>query len=280
MLKIEKIFILIFMVSTLTACSEYQKVLNKGKVNDRYKMATELFEQKKYSKSIALFEKVIPSYERKPQMQRIMYMVAESHYYSKDYDLSAYYFNRFIANYPNSSRIEEAAYLVAHSYYLASPKYARDQKDTQKALTAFQEYIDKYPSSERLVDANKFYDELTYRLEKKSFEIAKQYYHIEDYNAAVFAFENFLQEHIGSKLKEDALYFKFKASNDLATNSIAEKKEKRITDAMAVHDKFMKSFPESKRIKEVASLYKNLGKELKETKELIEKYTNSINNGL
>ena len=243
-------------------------------------MATELFDQKKYSKSIALFEKVIPTYERKPQMQRIMYMVAESHYYSKDYDLAAYYFNRFISNYPKSSKIEEAAYLVAHSYYLASPKYTRDQKDTEKALIAFQEYIDKYPTSERLGDANKFYDELTYRLEKKSFEIARQYYHIEDYNSAVAAFENFLQEHIGSSLKEDALYFKFKASNDLAINSIFEKKEKRLKDAITVHDKFMKSFPQSEKVKEVASLHKNLNKELKEIKELIEKYTNSIKDGL
>ncbi len=280
MLKIEKIVMLFFLISTLTACSEYQKVLNKGKVDARYKMATELFEQKKYSKSIALFEKVIPAYERKPQMQRIMYMVAESYYYSKDYDLAAYYFNRFIANYPNSSKIEEAAYLVAHSYYLASPKYTRDQKDTQKALVAFQEYIDNYPTSERLADANKFYDELTFRLEKKSFEIAKQYYHVEDYNAAVFAFENFLQDHIGSSLKEEALYFKFKASNDLAVKSILEKKEMRINNAITIHDKFMKSFPESKRAKEVASLHKNLTKELKQTKELIEQYTNRTDNGL
>ncbi len=280
MLKIERILILFFMIGTLTACSEYQKVLNKGKAEDQYKMATELFDQKKYSKSIALFEKVIPTYERKPQMQRIMYMVAESHYYSKDYDLAAYYFNRFISNYPKSSKIEEAAYLVAHSYYLASPKYTRDQKDTEKALIAFQEYIDKYPTSERLGDANKFYDELTYRLEKKSFEIARQYYHIEDYNSAVAAFENFLQEHIGSSLKEDALYFKFKASNDLAINSIFEKKEKRLKDAITVHDKFMKSFPQSEKVKEVASLHKNLNKELKEIKELIEKYTNSIKDGL
>ncbi len=280
MLKFEKIVVLFFMVITLTACSEYQKVLNKGKVDARYKMATELFEQKKYSKSIALFEKVIPAYERKPQMQRIMYMVAESYYFSKDYDLAAYYFNRFIANYPNSSKIEEAAYLVAHSYYLASPKYSRDQKDTEKALIAFQEYIDKYPTSERLTDANKFYDELTFRLEKKSFEIARQYYHVEDYNAAVAGFENFLQEHIGSSLKEEALYFKFKAANDLAVKSILEKKEGRIKNAISIHDKFMKSFPESKRTKEVVSLHENLTKELKQTKELIEQYTNNTNNGL
>ena len=280
MLKIEKILILFFVVITFASCSDYQKVLNKGKVEDQYKMATELFEQGKYNKAIVLFEKIIPSYERKPQMQRVMYMVAESYYKSKDYDLAAYYFNRFIANYPTSSKIEEAAYLVAHSHYLGSPKYSRDQKDTQKALDAFQNYIDKYPTSERYKDANKYYDELTFRLEKKSFEIAKQYYHVEDYTAAITAFENFLQEHIGSKLKEDALYYKFKASNDLAIKSVIQKKEKRINDAFNIHDKFLKNFPESEKVKELTTLRKNLEEELKQTKELIENLKNNTNNGL
>jgi len=178
MLKLEKILILLFVVISFSACSDYHKVLNKGKVEDQYKMATDLFEQGKYSRAIVLFEKVIPAYERKPQMQRIMYMVAESYYNSKDYDLAAYYFNRFIVNYPLSTKLQEAAYLVAHSYYLGSPKFSRDQRDTQKALDAFQNYIDTYPTSERIVDANKYYNELVFRLEKKSFEIAKQYYHV------------------------------------------------------------------------------------------------------
>jgi len=280
MLKIEKIIILFFAIVTLSACSDYQKILNKGKAEDQYKMAAELYEQGKYNKAIVLFEKVIPSYERKPQLQRIMYMVAESYYNSKDYSLSAYYFNRFIANYPNSSKIEEAAYLVAHSHYLSAPKYSRDQKDTQIALDAFQNYIDKYPSSKRTVDANKFYDELAYRLEKKSFEIAKQYYHVEDYSAAIFAFENFLQDHIGSKLKEDALYYKFRASNDLATNSVIQKKEQRIKNAFIVYDKFLKVYPKSEKLKELTSLHKNLDKQLKEIQEQIENFKNNTNNGL
>ncbi len=272
MLKFERILILLLIAVTLSSCSEYHKVLNKGKVEDKYKMATELFEQGKYKKAIVLFEKIIPIYERKPQMQRIMYMVSESYYKSGDYELSAYYFNRFIVNYPNSSKIEDAAYLVAHSFYLASPKFSRDQKDTQKALDAFQSYIDTYPSSKRIVEANLHYDELSFRLEKKAFEIAKQYYHIEDYTAAIAAFENFLQEHIGSKLKEDALYFKFMASNDLAMNSVIQKKEKRIMDAFAAHDKFVKIYPESDKVKELNALYKNLEKEIKQTLEQIETF--------
>jgi len=269
MLKIERIIFAVVIFISLSACSEYQKVLNKGKVEEKYKMATELYEEGKYNKAIVLFEKVIPLYERKPQMQRIQFMIAQSNYKTKSYDLAAYYFNRFIANYPESSRIEEATYLAAHSYYLASPKYSRDQKDTQKALQAFQNFIDKYPSGERTVDANNYYNELTLRLEKKAFEIAKQYYRMEDYTAAIVSFENFMQDNIGTSLKEDALYYKFKASHDLALKSILQKKEKRLNDAKFVYEKFKKSFPESKRVEELNGLNDDLTKELKITKELI-----------
>ena len=283
MLKIERIIFTVVIIISLSSCSEYQKVLNKGKAEEKYKMATELYEQEKYNKAILLFEKVIPIYERKPQMQRIQFMIAQANYQTKSYELAAYYFNRFIANYPQSSRIEEATYLAAHSYYLASPKYSRDQRDTQKALQAFQNFIDKYPSSERTTDANKHYNELTFRLEKKAFEIAKQYYRMEDYGAAIVSFENFIQDNIGTSLKEEALYFKFKASNDLAIKSVIQKKEKRINEAQNIYEKFKKSFPESNRLEELNELNENLGKELKITKELIAniKVTNTNNtNGL
>jgi len=281
MLKFEKIIITLVTIVLLSGCSEYQKVLNKGKVEDQYKMAVKLFEDGKYNKAITLFEKVTPTYARKPQMERIQFMVAQANYNTKSYELAAYYFNRFLANYPQSSKIEEATYLTAHSYYLAAPKYSRDQKDTHKALQAFQNFIDKYPDAERTDDANKHYNELIFRLEKKSFEIAKQYYRIESYKAAIIAFENFMQDHIGSDLKEDALYYKFLASNELAINSVLLKKGERLQNAVTVYNKFKKNYPDSKRIKELDGLHTNLNKEIKQTKETIEGFkNNTANNGL
>ncbi len=75
-----KIFILIICIATsLMSCSEYQKVLNKGSVANQYKMATEMYENQKFNKAIQLFEKITPAYGGKPQMERIQYMVAQSH---------------------------------------------------------------------------------------------------------------------------------------------------------------------------------------------------------
>ncbi|MDH5414798.1 MAG: outer membrane protein assembly factor BamD, partial [Flavobacteriaceae bacterium] len=224
----KKFSVLLLVIILFSACSEYQKVLNKGATEDQYKMATELYEAEKYNKAIQLFEKVIPKYQGKPQMERIQYMVAQSNYNSKNYNLASYYFNRFIGNYPNSSKLEEATYLVAHSHYLASPKSSLDQADTQKALTAFQNFIDKYPESDKFEEANKYYDELIKRLEKKSFDIAKQYYHTEDYQAAISAFDIFMEENFGTEFREDAMAYKFLSAYELGIRSIFSKKEKRL----------------------------------------------------
>ena len=167
-------YIIIFSL-LLASCGQYQKVLNKGNVQEQYKLATELYEAKKYSKALNLFEKVTPSYRGKPQMERIQFMVAQSNFNTKSYDLAGYYFDRFTQNYPTSSKKEEAAYLSAYSYMLASPKFSLDPTDTYKALTAFQGFIDAYPDSKRLADANKYYQEISYKLQKKAFEIAKVY---------------------------------------------------------------------------------------------------------
>ncbi|WP_299528540.1 outer membrane protein assembly factor BamD [uncultured Lutibacter sp.] len=258
-----KIYIFILLIAIgVSSCSEYQKVLNKGTVEKQYEMATELYESQKYNKAIQLFEKITPSYRGKPQMERIQYMIAQAHYNTKQYTLAAYYFDKFVKNYPKSSKIEEGAYLSAHSYYLASPLFSLDQKDTYEAITAMQNFIFKYPNSPNIADANKYVKELTGKLEKKSFEIAKQYYHTKDYIAAIVAFDNLISDYLGTTFKEEALYFKFKSAYELAIKSYFTKKEERLNDAVKMHERLKRSFSNSKYLEETKELLTNVKEEL------------------
>lgn len=277
MYKMKKLSVLLISVILFSSCGEYQKVLNKGTAQEQYKMATKLYEAGKYTKAIQLFEKIMPKYQRKPQMERIQYMIAESNYKTKNYELASYYFNRFMGNYPNSSKLEEVAFLTAHSYYLASPKSSRDQAETQKALTAFQSFIDKYPNSTKIKEANKFYDELTNKLEKKAFDNAKLYYKTENYKAAIVAMEVFLEDNFGTVYKEEALAYKFLASYELGMRSVFSKKEKRLNDAILAYNRFKNSFPESEKLKDYQKLSENLNEALKQQKEEQAKYkTNGL----
>jgi len=261
----------------MSSCSEYHKVLNKGKNAERYALAEKLYNDGNYEKAIPLFEKVIGPYAGKPQLERIQYMIAKSSYEVEDYGLASYYFTKFINNYPKSTKMQEAAFLSAKSHYMAAPKYSIDQQDTYKALEAFQSYINDYPNSDLSSEANKYHQELTHRLEVKDFEVAKQYYHTEYYVSAITAFDTFNEEHLGSDLKEDALYYKFKSSYELGMNSTIVKKSGRLKDARVAYDKFEKSFPESGKIKELQNDLKQIDKEISSTKKQMEKLLQNNN---
>jgi len=267
--------VVLFVAILFTACGEYQKVLNKGPVDKQYKMASDYYESGEYRKAANLFEKVVPQYAGKPQLERIQYMYSDCLYQTKQYESAQYHFNRFIGNFPKSSKIEDATYMAAMSFYQLAPKSSLDQAYTQQAMIALQRFIDKYPESDKIAESNKYFDELNDRIELKHFNIAKQYYHTEFYKAAIAAFDNFLEDYFGTSLKEDAIYYKFLAAHDLGMRSVLNKKEDRLKFAMSVYEKFKETFPNSEKLKELTNMNDNLTKELQNTNEIIAKIKNN-----
>ncbi|WP_394759632.1 outer membrane protein assembly factor BamD, partial [Flavobacterium sp.] len=119
------------------------------------------------------------------------------------------------------------------SYSQLSPLYSLDQVDTDKAINKLQDFINKYPNSSYLADANVVVQLLREKLEKKAFEIAKQYNTIEDYKPAIKALDNFIADYPGTPYKEQALYYKLNACYQLAINSVPSKMEERLNVAKA-----------------------------------------------
>jgi outer membrane protein assembly factor BamD len=266
MQKIKNLACLLVLSALLFSCGEYQKVLNKGSEEEQYKMAVKLYESQDYSKALRLFEKITPYYRGRPQMERIQYMVAQSNFNEKNYTTAGYYFDRFAENYPKSSKKEEAAFLSAYSYKLASPVFSLDPTDTNKALDAFQEFINTYPDSDKLAEANKHYAELRIKLQRKSFEIAKTYYRTADfdlrnYKAAIQAFDNLLSDFLGSEFKEEALYYRLKAAHDFVMKSFDRRKLERIKDAIEAYEKLKRNFPESQYMEDSNQMLATLQKE-------------------
>lgn len=276
MQKIKNLAYLLILSLLLFSCGEYQKVLNKGNVEDQYKMAVKLYESKKYGKALRLFEKVTPAYRGKPQMERVQFMVAQSNFNEKNYSLAGYYFDRFTVNYPKSSKKEEAAFLSAYSFKLASPVFSKDPIDTNKALEAFQSFISTYPDSDKIDEANKHYKEIRLKLQKKYFEIAKTYYTTADYDlrnykAAIQAFDNLLSDYLGSEFKEEALYYRFKAAHDFVLKSTDRRRLERIKDALEAFEKLDRNYPESQFMEDSKVMLSTLQSEQVRVEAIIEK---------
>ncbi|MCL9808532.1 outer membrane protein assembly factor BamD [Flavobacterium luminosum] len=235
-----KLLYVFLLVTVLSSCGEYQKALKSEDVALKLEAATKQYEAQKYNKAIRLFEQIAPVYRGKKEAENMFYMFAQSYFKTKQYYLAAYQFESFVSLYPKSNNVEEAAFLSAKSYSKLSPVYSLDQVDTDKAIIKMQAFIDKYPDSQYVAEANTIVKSLTEKLEKKAFEIAKQYNTVSDYKTAIKALDNFLADYPGTIFKEKALFYKLDSSYQLAINSVPSKMQERLNNAKAAYDALIK----------------------------------------
>ena len=262
-LKFMKRGIYILLISILfISCSDFQKMLRSEDVAEKFTMANELYEAEKYNKSFRLLDQILPKYRGKPQAEKLTFMHAMCSYKLKDYYIASYHFDKFVSLYPTSEKAEEAAFLAAKGYYFNSPVYSKEQKETVEAIEKMQLFVNVHPNSQYLAEANKIIKELDYKLEKKAFEIAKQYDLIRDYKASIKSFNNFLLEFPGSTLKNDAYYYRLDAAYNLAILSIDALKEKRIKEAISYYNTLKKAFPNSEYLEDATKMKEELQQEL------------------
>jgi outer membrane protein assembly factor BamD len=236
----KKFLSVLLVLIVLSSCSEYQRALKSEDPAVKYAAAEKQYDKGKYTKAIRLFEEIAPSFRGRPQAEKMFYMFAQSYYKTEQYYLAGYQFESFVSSYPKSEKVEEASYLGAVSYSKLSPSYSLDQVDTNKAIGKLQTFIDEYPNSTYLPEANATLKVLTDKLEKKAYEIAKQYNTIGDYKAALVALDNFISDYPGTIYKEEAFFYKFDSAYQLAINSVPAKMEERLKNAKTAYAGLMK----------------------------------------
>ena len=258
----KKLFYILVLSVVFSSCSEYQKALKSDSVAEKFKLGTQLFDEGKYNKANRLFIQIVPKYRGKPQAEKLMYMYSMTFYEMRDYYTANYQFERFVSAYPNSDKIEEAAFLGAKSYYYLSPVFSKEQKETKEAIDKLQLFINSFPESEYLAEANTLVKELDFKLEKKAFEIALQYNttvpYTRDYQAAITAFDNFLLEYPGTSFREDALYYRLDSAYNFAINSVEWKMEDRLNEALNYFTAFKNAYPESKHMKNANEMLESI----------------------
>ena len=258
----KNLFYILITFLVLSSCSEYQKALKSDDIATKFKMGEDLYNAGKFSKANRLFEQIIPSYRGKPQAEKLMFLNADASYQLEDYYISGYHFERFVSAYPNSEKLEEASFKSAKSYYQLSPVFSKDQTETMTALEKLQEFINLYPESSYLAEANELVKELDYKLEKKAFSIAKQYNRISDYKASIASFDHFIIDFPGTSFREEALYYKFDSAYQLAIKSVEYKKQDRLETAKQYYNIFKKAYAKSEFTEEADDKFNDIERQL------------------
>lgn len=209
------------------------------------KVANEKFAKKKWTDALALYDRLPNLVAGTDDAPNVVFNSAYANYYDKNYRLAANQFKNFVVSFPQDPRKEEAAYLSALCYYEGSLQYNLDQSNTESAITELQNFLNDYPDSERSKNITQLVDELTYKLEFKAFENAKQYYKMGEYKAAAVTFENVLEDFPATKLRPKIYDIIMKSKYELAINSIYDLKKERLDNAAAYTKRISAELPNS-----------------------------------
>lgn len=210
-----------------------------------------------------MYEELIPVVKGTDRAEEVYYYYTWSEYYLGDLLLSQYHFKNYTRQFPNGKHVEECYYMNAYCYFLNSPNYKLDQTYTKNAIKEFQSFIDIYPQTNKLDSCNIIIDELRSKLERKDYEIIKQYYKLSDWKATIVACQIFMKDYPSSSYNEEMYYMIIDSYYTLALNSIYSKKEERLNGAIENYVKFLDLYPNSSYISRAESIYTN-SKRLKE----------------
>jgi len=254
MFRFVKIILFFAIIASVSSCSKYQKLVKKGSPDQKYDAALTYYAKDDFYHSQQLFDELIVLLRGTDKLEKAYYYYAQTYYKQNDYMIASYHFKYFAKTFPKSEYAEECLYLSAYCKYLDSPPANLDQSSTKTAIVEMQMFINMYPNSPKVDEANDIMDGLRKKIVVKDFENAKQYLTTQYYKAAVYAFERHLKNYPGSPFKEEAMFLTIEADYVYASKSIHYKQNERYTKTLADYNDYIAKYPDGRFVKQAEKL--------------------------
>lgn len=238
------------------SCSGLGKVVKSGDPELIYQTALKLYRAEKWTRASDMFEACQGYYVGSEREDSIAFFYARSKFKDRDYHEASLGFDEFRRKFGRSAFIEDAEGMYALCEYYMAPEPSRDQTLTAKAIVSLNNFMERYPDSERNEAFRGIIEELTGRLHEKNFLNAYAYFKTEKYKSAVVAFRNALKNYDETPYREQIMYYIVVSNYRLAHNSVAEKQADRYLSMLDSYYSFIEEYKESKYSKELARYFK------------------------
>jgi outer membrane protein assembly factor BamD len=259
-MKVYRFIIAATLVLVTAGCkSQYEKLLESGDSDAKYKAAFEYFNSGKYKKAADLFESLSVISGGTSRDDTVQYYWGLSNYRAKDYFTAESNFSKFIENFPQSPFTPDAQFYRLDCLYRATYRWELDQNPTRACMSAINQYMREHPADDIHVPAcQDMLKELQTRLDRMDYEAGKQYYHMEDYLSARVKLKNVLKTNSDNVYREDVLYYAAMASYHYARLSVKEKQKERYLVFTDDYLNFISEYPESHYRPELDRLYRQV----------------------
>ncbi|MDH4092456.1 MAG: outer membrane protein assembly factor BamD [Cyclobacteriaceae bacterium] len=237
------------------SCSKFRKIEKSQDWRVKYDAALNYYNKKDFYKASVLFEQIIPIVRGLPEGEKVQFSLANCQFQQKLFLLASEQFRTFYETYGRSSLAEEARFMYAYSLYESSPNPNLDQTSSIDAMSAMQQFLNRYPNSAFRERAIEVILSTQVKLEKKGFENAYQYYKMRSYKASIVALGNFIDNFPDSEYLERAYYLVIVSEYKLAEQSIFTKQLDRYKEVVEHYKEFVDKYPGSTFLSDAEKLY-------------------------
>ena len=180
--------------------------------------------------AVEIFAAIVRSAPYGRYTARAQYDIGRAREKEGSNDLAIDAYQSVVEKFPNDPLAVDAQYQIGYIWLAATRAGTYDPDAADRARTAFQDFLFRYPKSEKAAQARENLALLDHRLVKGSLEIAKYYDKAKNYRAAVLYYNEVIRQQPGSpesaiaKTRIEQLRSKV---GDAALQSAAEIAERR-----------------------------------------------------
>lgn len=197
---------MLILAGFLTACSEKDEAYVDLPVEDLYTRAQERLKERSYTKAAKAFAEVERQHPYSNLALKAQILSAYSYYEAKKYDEAIDGFQVFIQLHPGHADVAYAHYMIGLCFYEQIPILERDQQPAEKSMNAFNEVLNRFPTSIYAKDARFKIDLIKDHTAAKEMDVGRFYLKNGSYVAAINRFKTVVETYQTTSQAEEALY--------------------------------------------------------------------------
>src|SRR5580704_5889078 len=164
-----------------------------------------LNEKKAYDDAARKFEEVDRQHPYSEWARKALLMSAYTYYRLDKYDDAIIAAKRYVTLHPGTADAAYAQYLIGVSFFDQIPDVSRDQGRTERALSALEEVVRKYPNTEYAASARRKLEGARDQLAAKEMNVGRYYQGKKDFIAAINRFKMVVTQYQTTRHVEEAL---------------------------------------------------------------------------
>ena len=194
----------LFLAALFLVCCSKKNVNVDEDLSPRFDKAMGYFDRGKYPRAKDEFNYIIMTDPGSKIANESQYYMSEALFQMEEYSDASISFDRYIRFSPNYTKIEKSRYRICECAILSSNAYQREQSQTHRALEQLQMFIEDFPESDLIRDAEIGILELRIKLAQKDFEVGRMYLKLEEYESALIYFRSVLNNYYDTSFADDA----------------------------------------------------------------------------